>query len=320
MSDRERDFRDSPVTSLARKPGEGDTGAPERVTAGYEADEITLGEVLGVLRAGRWIIAAITVGTAALALTAALLLPKEYRASILVAPVMEGRSNSSFAGLASSLPGVSDIASMFGLSSQNGDAAKDEATLESQILTRKFIKQNNLLPILYAKLWDPKAGRWRTSDPKRLPTLWKANQLFKHKIRTVALDAKSGLIRLTIVWRNPRLASAWANGLVAMANDYLRERAIREANREIAYLAREAQKTSVVAVRQGIYELMQQEIGNEMVAQGKREYALQVIDPAFAPQAPASPRPILWALSGLIGGLLLSCGWVVFRASLRGSR
>jgi uncharacterized protein involved in exopolysaccharide biosynthesis len=288
--------------------------------ARYDADEITLGEVLAVLRAGRWVIVAVTVAFAALALTGALLLPKQYRASILVAPVVEGRSSSGLASLTSSLPGVSNIASMFGLSSHNGDAAKDEATLESQVLTRKFIKQNNLLPVLYARLWDARTGRWRTSDPKQLPTLWKANQLFKHKIRTVALDDKTGLIRLAITWRNPRLAAAWANGLVALANNYLRQRAIREANREIAYLAGEAQKTSIVTVRQGIYELMQQEIGNEMVAQGKHEYALQVIDPAYAPQAPASPRPILWALSGLLGGLLLSCGWVVFRASLRGSR
>jgi uncharacterized protein involved in exopolysaccharide biosynthesis len=320
MSEQERDLRDLPVTSLARRSGDGDAAVPQRGTAVKDADEITLGEVLGVLRAGRWIIAAVTVGTAALALTGALLLPKQYRASTLVAPVVERGTSSGLASLASSVPGVSNIASMFGLSSHGGDAAKDEATLESQILTRKFIKQNNLLPILYAKLWDPRTGHWRTTDPKRLPTLWKANQLFKHKIRTVALDNKTGLIRLAITWRNPRLAAAWANGLVAMANDYLRARAIREANREIAYLASEARKTSIVTVRQGIYELMQQEIGNEMVAQGKHEYALQVIDPAFAPQAPASPRPILWALSGLIGGLLLSCGGVVFRASLRGSR
>ena len=300
-------------------PGDAEAAEPERVPAGRDTDEITLGEILEVLRAGRWLIAAVTVGAAALALTAALLLPKQYRASILVAPVVEGRSSSGLANLASSLPGVSNIASMFGLSSHNGDAAKDEATLESQVLTRKFIKQNDLLPILYARLWNSQTGHWRTSDPKRLPTLWKANQLFKNKIRTVALDGKTGLIRLTIIWRSPRFAAAWANGLVAMANDYLRGRAIREANREITYLAGEAQKTSIVTVRQGIYDLMQQEIGNEMVAQGKHEYALQVIDPAFAPQAPASPRPVLWALSGLIGGLLMSCGWVVFRASLRGS-
>lgn len=285
----------------------------------YDTDEITVSEVFAVLRRGRWLIASVTVTAAALALLAALMLPKEYRASILVAPVAANAEGGRLASLTNALPGASSIASMFGLSSHGNRAAKDVATLKSQVLTRKFIAKNNLMPVLYSRLWDARTSRWRTDNPKRLPTLWKANQLFKNKIRTVSLDAKTGLIRLTIVWRDPKLAAAWANGLVAMANDYLRNRAIREANRDIAYLASEADKTSIVTVRQGIYDIMQQQIANEMVAQGRRQYALRVIDPAFAPQRPTSPRPVLWTLSGLVGGLLLSCGWVVFKASWRES-
>lgn len=291
-----------------------------RSTSQYDAGEITISEVVAVLRNARWSILAVTVGAALLALSVSLILPKEYRASVLVAPVVADRGESQLASFANALPGVGNVTSMLGIASHGSNAAKDVAILKSQVLTRKFITENHLLPVLYARLWDAHAARWRADDGKRTPTLWKANQLFKYKVRAVALDEKTDLIRLTITWRDPRLAAAWANGLISMANDYLRSRAIREANREIAYLANEAKQTSIVTVRQGIYQIMEQEIANEMVAQGRRQYALRVIDPAFTPQQAASPRPLLWVLSGLLGGLLFSCGWAVFRASWRESR
>lgn len=283
-------------------------------------DEIALSEVLQVLRSGRWLILAITTAFAAVALLLALILPKEYRATILVYPVSVSKSNDQLSSLANAVPGVGSIASMFGISSHGGNAAKDVATLESQILTREFITTNHLMPVLFPKVWDAKTNGWRTTNSARIPTLWKANLLFRKKIRTVSLDEKTGLIKLSIVWNDPTLAAIWANSLVALANQYLRARAINRENRKIKYLSDEAQKTSVVAVRQGIYMIMQQEIANEMMAKGQRQYAMRVIDPAFAPEAAASPRPVLWTLSGIIGGLLFSCGWVVFRASLREAR
>lgn len=282
-------------------------------------DEITFSEIFAVLRGGRWMILAITCGFAVIALSLALILPKEYRATILVSPVSANDASGKLAGLANAVPGVSSIASMFGISSHSGDAAKDVATLESQILTRKFITANDLMPILFAKSWNAKTNSWRVTSRSKTPTLWKANLLFKKKVRTVALDEKTGLIKMSIVWSKPELAANWANGLVAMANEYLRTRAIKRADREIKYLGDEAQKTSDVTVRRGIYEIMQQEIANEMVARGQRQYAMRVIDPAFAPEVAASPRPILWTLSGLIGGFLLSCGWVMLRATQRES-
>ena len=320
MSEQDTNSMVDARSSSVRPCSENQGPKPGRSTSQYDTDEITISEVVAVLRNARWFILAVTAGAALLALSVSLILPKEYRASVLVAPVAADRGESRLASLASALPGVGNVASMFGIASHGSNAAKDVAILKSQVLTRKFITQNHLMPMLYARLWDVRAARWRVDDGRRVPTLWKANQLFKHKVRTVAFDEKTDLIRLTITWRDRRLAAAWANGLISMANDYLRSRAIREANRDITYLANEAKQTPIVTVRQGIYQIMEQEIANEMVAQGRRQYALRVIDPAFTPQQAASPRPILWALSGLLGGLLLSCGWAVVRASWRESR
>ena len=288
--------------------------------SGANRDEVALSEILAVIRNGRWLILAVTGVCAATALALAFILPKKYRATILVAPVSANQAQNQLTGLVDSVPGVAGLASMFGISGHGGDGAKDVATLESQILTRKFIAANDLMPTLFASAWDGRTHSWRSSNPRRIPTLWDANALFKAKIRTVSLDEKTGLIKLSIIWNNPVLAANWANGLVEAANYYLRARAMERTEREIKYLSNEAQRTSVVAVRQGIYSLMQREIASEMVAKGQREYAMRVIDPAYSPETPESPRPLLWMLSGILGGFLFSCGWVIFRAGLRESR
>jgi capsular polysaccharide biosynthesis protein len=312
-SERGATQRDASFVPLEGRPMRGSDNRTNR-------DEVALSEVLAVIHNGRWLILAITGICAAIALTFAFILPKKYRATILVAPVSTSHAQNQLAGLVNAVPGVAGLASTFGISGHGGDGSNDVATLESQILTRKFIAANDLMPILFASEWNERTHNWRSSNPKKVPTLWDANALFKSKIRTVMLDEKSGLIKLSVVWNNPVLAASWANGLVETANHYLRARAIRRSKREIKYLNDQAQRTSVVVVRQGIYNLMQREIASEMVAKGQREYALRVIDPAYAPETPASPRPLLWALSGIIGGFLFSCGWVIFRAGLRESR
>jgi uncharacterized protein involved in exopolysaccharide biosynthesis len=143
------------------------------------------------------------------------------------------------------------------------------------------------------------------SDPSKVPTLWKANQFFKKDIRSVTEDKTSGVVTLKIRWKNPAQAASWANDLVKMANEYLRNKAIAEGERNISYLNDEAAKTNIVELRQSIYALIQQEINTEMVARGREEYALKVIDPAYPPEKPSSLGvPTLAVLGLLIGGIL----------------
>ncbi|MGH8208495.1 MAG: GNVR domain-containing protein, partial [Steroidobacteraceae bacterium] len=54
------------------------------------------------------------------------------------------------------------------------------------------------------------------------------------------------------------------------------------------------------------FSVLQNEISKEMLARGSDEYALKVVDPAVAPEEPYSPRPLMWVLIGLFGGLLVS--------------
>jgi uncharacterized protein involved in exopolysaccharide biosynthesis len=169
--------------------------------------------------------------------------------------------------------------------------------------------------VLYAKQWDAVAQKWLTTDPKKTPTLWKANRDFK-KIRAIIDDKKSGMVVLTITWTDPKQAAKWANDLVSITNSYLRDKAIKEAQRNIAYLNEQAAKTNVIEAQKSIYSLLESEINKEMLARGREEYALKVVDPAFVPEKPSSPGPLLLGLLGFGLGCTAAVLWVFGRRAL----
>lgn len=265
-----------------------------------ESDLLEKSGFIPLLFRNKWLITLIALFATIGALAASLLVQKRYRATTLVMVV--NRHAGGMGAATSVLSNMSGLASLVGLSGGLGNSkAQALATLQSAVLTRKYIERNDLLPILFSEKWNPNGNRWRN----KAPTLWSANAYFNKHVRTVFEDPRTGLIRVAITWTNPALAAKWANGIVESTNEFMRKRAIREANRDIAYLQSEADKTTVVQLRSAIYTLMQQEIREEMIAKGERDYSLKVIDPAFVPEKPYSPLPLIWTVTGLFVGLAL---------------
>lgn len=292
----------------------------DTATRTTESEEIALKELLQILWSGRLLIVCVTAAFTVLAGVASFLVTKTYEASILLSPISTNASGGSLGGLSSLTASLGGLAALAGVS-VGGDTKKSEsvAVLQSEGLTEAYIQQRNLLPVLFYDKWDERAQKWKDTDPKKIPTLWKANQFFKKQVRTLSVDSKTGLVTLTIAWRDPQLAATWANDLVRMANSYLQQKAVAEAERNIAYLYDEAAKTTVVQVRDGIYTVLETEIKQEMLARGTDEYAFKVLDAAKPPEKAASPQKIVWVLMGWLGGLLVSVLWVLGRSAWRRS-
>jgi len=273
----------------------------------FDDDEITFRDLLRDIRAS-WI----RLGTFIAACTLAggvtgLFVERQYEASTVLSPVTEeisGRVGGGLSALASQYSGLASLAGI-NLGGMGGKKEEAIAVLQSELLTERYIRDNDLLPVLFSKLWDPTTQKWTTSDPKKTPTLWKANGYFK-KIRGIVDDKKSGTVILTITWKDPKQAAKWANDLVRITNSYLREKAIQEAQRNIAYLNEQAAKTNVIEAQKSIYSLLETEINKEMLARGREEYALKVLDPAFVPEKPSSAGPVLLALLGFGLGCTVS--------------
>ena len=264
----------------------------------------------------KWFIAAMTLGFGILAMGVAFLTPRQYEATVMLSPVSNTGSGGQLGALSSMASQFGGLASLAGIS-MGGDTGKAEsiAVLQSESLTESYIQQKGLLQVIFKDKWDAAKNDWITHDPKIMPTLWKGYRKFDKSIRKVVTNPKNGLVTLTITWTDPKLAAAWANDLVRMANDELRDKAIRMSERNIDYLNAEAAKSNVVEVKQAIFSLMKTEINRAMIARGSDEYAFKVIDPAISPEMASSPVKTLWTLAGLAGGFMLSVFALLTRAA-----
>jgi uncharacterized protein involved in exopolysaccharide biosynthesis len=277
-------------------------------------DEISLRELVRRLLASKWLVISMVVSCAVVVGIVVWFLPNKYEATVVLSPVA---SNAGTGRLPSQASQIGGLASLIGINI-GGDTAKAEsiATLQSEALTERFIKENDLLPVLYPEQWSAAEKKWKVPRPDRVPTLWKANRKFE-SIRTLTEDKKSGLMKLTISWTEPATAARWANQLVKLANDTLRSKAIRDSEQHITYLNAEAANTDLAPIRTAIYSVLESEIKNVMLAKGPGDYALKVIDPAVTPELKAGPKRLLWVLGGGAAGFVLAVLVLLVRAAWR---
>jgi uncharacterized protein involved in exopolysaccharide biosynthesis len=113
------------------------------------------------------------------------------------------------------------------------------------------------------------------------------------------------MVTLAVEWIEPAVAAEWANALVQRVNSRLRERALREASANVAYLQGEIARTKVVTLQQSIGRLLESELQKLMLARGNEDFAFRIVDPASPPKERIRPKRSLIAGIGiLLGGAL----------------
>lgn len=275
-------------------------------------EALSFRELLRLFGASKWALLLIITACTAISVVGLLLAQPTYEATVIVSPVTDQNGSDHSGALGSQLGG---LASLAGLATPSSSKKSESiAILQSELLTENYIRDNDLLPVLYASKWDAQDRRWKSSDQKKIPTLWKANKLFKDHIRRVSDDTKTGLVTVAITWEDPHIAARWANDLVRLTNEYSRNKAIQNSERRIAFLTDQATNANVLEVKNSLYALLEQELKQEMIARGTDEFALKVLDPAFVPEKPSYPIPGLWIGLGALSGVLIGIIYVLVRA------
>jgi uncharacterized protein involved in exopolysaccharide biosynthesis len=280
---------------------------------GLEAWErgLTLKEIVTATWAFRWPSLAILLATTVLAAVIAFIATPIYRAEVLLSPLQDDGQASG--GLSSIVRQLGDIAPLVGNVGGLGDGVglKEEtmALVKSRSFLTQFIREERLMPVLYPEI---AADGKDTSDQ---PTYGDAYRRFADSILSVQEDKETGLIRLSIEWRDSEVAAQWANKLVHRINELMRARAITEAQRSVEFLQQELTKTSILGIQDSIYRLIESYVGQIALANSRDGYALRVIDPAVAPEAKefVKPRRVLLIALGLVGGSLLAFVVVLLR-------
>jgi uncharacterized protein involved in exopolysaccharide biosynthesis len=261
------------------------------------------------------LLAAIVAVFVALATTAAFLVTPVYRSSALLVPAdVEGSGMGSLLGGLGELGGLAALA---GVDLGGGRSATEEslAVLRSREFTEAFIRDRDLLPVLFHTAWDEDAKQWR--DPEDPPTMAEGYKYFHQTVRGVSQDTRTGLVTLRIDWRDPQVSADWANELVGRLNAEMRRRAIERTNASVEYLEKELENTVLVDTRTAISRLMETQINQRMLANVTAEYAFRVVDRALPPDEddPVRPRKLLMVVAAAAAGLLL--GIVIVLATRR---
>ena len=274
---------------------------------------IDIGRLLDTLATRKlWILAGAIFAASALATIDSITVPT-YRSEVLVSVVGDPSG-----GAANALSGgqLGTIASLVGVDIGGKESRRSEilATLSSRVTISEFIDEYGLMPVLFWKQWDEQRSTWRHSFLRKSPTKNDGVQKFLEAILFVTEDKKTGLVRVAVEWKDPKLCAQWANALVLLVNRNIRASAVAEARRNIDFLNKELAKIDTVEVRQAAYQLVESGLNRIMVASGQEQYALKVIDPAEAPDADGFVRPnrILDIFLGGLCGSIAVAGIVAF--------
>jgi uncharacterized protein involved in exopolysaccharide biosynthesis len=253
-----------------------------------QTDESDLVAVWQGLRRYRALIISATIVGGLAALAFALLSDTVFRAEATITPVREEGMNGS--GALSQLNGLASLAGV-NLGTGAGPQKEALAVLKSRYLIQQFIQRNDLLPLLFRGSTKPH-------------TLWRGVRRFQSGVLNIREDIRQNLTIVAIEWTDPATAAQWANSFVALANEMLRNRALEESKRNIAYLNDQVSKTDAVELRRVLYTLIENETKTLMLANGRPEYAFTVVDPAIPPELKAGPHRAIITLIGLSLGFI----------------
>ncbi len=223
-------------------------------------------------------------------ITYSLVVDESYRSSTIINHVENEQGGLS--SFSSQLGGLSSLAG-FGLSSQDSKKNVNIATLKSRVFLEEFIMNENLTDELLVK----------SSYTSSTAPDWFLYKTLRNNIN-ITEDLKTGLVTLSVDWYEPSIAADWANKLVSSINNKIRLQDIEQAKQNISFLEKEIQKTKLTEVQNLLYDIMQKQTETMMLANVKKEYAFQVINPAYPPELRFYPkRKIIVIVGSILGGI-----------------
>lgn len=288
---------------------------PPPPAAAPGGSDVDLRTLLRLLWSRRWLILGSALLFTALLGAVAFLTRPVYRATTVLVPAnVEGGGAGGIGAMLGQFGGLASLAGVNLGGGANNDTEVSLAVLRSREFTEAFIRDRNLLPLIFEECWDADANRWK-GDKEDWPTLAQGYKEFDREIRSVAFDRKTGLVTLQVDWRDPEVAADWANDLIARANAEMRRRAVAESRASVEYLEKELATTITVDTRNAISRLMEAQIKQRMLANVTVEYAFRVIDRALAPDLKDMIRPkrLLLVAFGFVLGLLVGVIFVLLR-------
>lgn len=196
--------------------------------------EINLFDYWRVIRKYRKMIVAIIASVSVSVVIISLILPKYYRAEATIMPLSSKGGGGGLSALASQFGGLASLAGV-SLPGSATEAEKIVAILKSRTLTENVINSENLMPILFSKAWDVKAGKWKNDDPKKWPDMEMAVLAIKDAIIIVD-DKKNKTIKISGVFRKSDISARVVNAYLDKLEEFINNNALTMAKRNRIFI------------------------------------------------------------------------------------
>jgi uncharacterized protein involved in exopolysaccharide biosynthesis len=182
------------------------------------------------------------------------------------------------------------------------------AHLGSKQFTRRFLDSYNIYRYIYPQQWDNATSTWKDAFvlDKGL-----AQKTFKRNLIHIVHAPETDIVAIKVINSDPAIAAELSNLYVFAFNQYMRDQALAKVDRKFRYLEETLDQTRATEIQQMLFRLMEAQTAVAMLANGRKEYILEVLDPAVRPYTRHSPNRKLICILGAVAGVLLSTSLVI---------
>lgn len=294
---------------------------------------ISVSEFLAMIWRDKLIIVLIVGVFAVASLVYAATCADTYRSSVIVAPSKESQGGGVESGAIGGVAALAGIQLGRGVMNDFDLALK---LLESNDFVQAFILKHGIQAEVFAsKGWDANGEFFKYDDDrinvvtKKLISQFKSDggepsgselvRAFKKKF-SIELDKEKKFVAVSYSSFSPIFSRDVVEWIVSDLNAYMKERAVSEAERNIAYLNQQVEQTAVSEMRDVFFTLIQEQIKSIMLAKTRSEYVFQVVDSARIPDRRVSPNRPLLVLVSILMGFFFACLWSLVRERFVGAK
>lgn len=298
------------------------TSSAPQITSNSLSNEIQIRLVIKTLYKNKLTVILSSFISSVLIVIFALSLPNIYKSEALLAPV----SNTN--NLDRAIENYGGLAALAGINLPTGNKENRVPEALSKISSLSFFSEsiypNIFLPNLMAlKSWSPEENEliydanifdissksWTRKikfPQKPIPSVQESFKVF-NEIVSVTEDKKTGFVKLSVEHYSPFIAKKWVELIFTEINKTFRESDKINAQRSIAYLNKEINKTNLSELRLAFSQLIENQTQKLMLVEVNEDYIFKYVDAPVVKERKFKPRRAIICIFGAIIGFLLGC-------------
>jgi hypothetical protein len=133
----------------------------------------------------------------------------------------------------------------------------------------------------------------------------------------IGKDLETGLINIVVEADSAESAQDWNRMLIKDLNEKIRRRDISESENAIDYLKKQVGMTTVTALQEVYYRLIEERLKSSVLARVSAEYAVRVVDPPSLTADPSKPKRFLLAILAGIAAAFAVIFVILIRFAVR---